>query len=56
MLMVQIFMTLNGTVSSVLCGNGRVAAVFHGTASDVISGYFKSKPIPAHENGVAEMK
>lgn len=55
--MIQIFMTLHGTVSSILCGNGRVATVFHAApAVDVISGYFAAKPIPAHENGVAGMK
>lgn len=55
--MIQIFMTMDGTASSILCGNGRVAPVMQCTpAADVITGYFMQKPIPAHENGVGIAK
>lgn len=51
--MVQVFMTLDGRVSSIMCGRGTVWGVFHSDlASDVLTGYMMDRPIPVHENGV----
>ena len=55
--MVQIFMTMDGVLSSILCGRGRVVAVAAvRPAADVITAHFANAPIPAHENGVISCK
>lgn len=49
--MIEIFMTLDGTKSSVLCAHGIVKSFKHtDSALYVIKDYFKNSPIPFNEN------
>jgi len=51
--MMQIFMTSQGVVSSIILQNGSAFPFSQQkTSMGVLEKHFSAKPIPAHENGV----
>lgn len=55
--MMQIFMTMDQTRSSIICTQGRVVPVLHvAPAPGVFDMYLRAKPIPAHQNGMKTSK